>query len=532
MSGFKKYKIYCATENKDKTVLASTPPTTCPADNTHTVRLKSVAVMESNPNGDILEVLETSEPATPNPGKNIIYFDINNGLLSTKDDQGTVRKYYGSKQNVIYVSALGESDFTNIKDAVDAANAMLPGVSSAVLVQPGTYIENNPIIVGSGVSLVSVGGAMNTTIVPSDPTKRLLVPDGVSSIRGFTLYGVTSNAAVYYDGSQGSATLNESLIANCDTGVHIVNGPGIYFVSEVAARCLSFPTTTTVNTGVLVESGGFAILSDIGLLGQDGNKMDIGIKSTGKNADTSAPSTILAMGGTMEYCSRSCVVDNGARLENYMMRISNSDKAIQVGNLGTDSSIMINNTSIYDSSVYDLEILSTDGNICAMATNMDQQKISNPHDVNLKTFTFDSDGTQHIYSNIVVHGNFDISNGSLTGLRSGLNIDMNATTSETDYVTFNRIRFPGTIRSGIPGDIKFIAKQDPSVADYSLRIIDQTHSGNLICELNGLNNNDDQIITCTDFGNLSPTECIWYVQGKVNGGTGNIYVYNTQINRN
>lgn len=120
----------------------------------------------------------------------------------------------------------------------------------------------------------------------------------------------------------------------------------------------------------------------------------------------------------------------------------------------------------------------------------------------------------------------------IDAIRQILSVDMNATTNNERYETFNRVIFPGTLSFEIPSGIKFIAKKDRSVTTYSLRIIDQhfAEKENVICEMTDLDNDDDQVVTCDKIENLSTEESIWYIQGKIDGGSGNIYVYNAHIN--
>lgn len=118
-----------------------------------------------------------------------------------KNVQGTcdyaVNKYHEEKtkqqeqkKETLHVCTWS-ADFTSIKAAVEAANAKLPDVVCTILVQPGEYIEENPIRVGSGISIMSTRGASNTIIKAKNQEEELIIPDGKIRIEGFNLDGKT-----------------------------------------------------------------------------------------------------------------------------------------------------------------------------------------------------------------------------------------------------------------------------------------------------------------------------------------------------
>lgn len=532
---YRRYKIYCVDEAVDKFVTATSAPTVCPTNASHTVRTKSVAVIDENPNGYIIEIAKTTTPSTPGLNKNIMYFDSTSGLFSTMNDVGFIRKYYGSKNNVIYVSPQGESDYTTIKDAVSAANAMLPSIPSTVLVQPGTYIENNPITIGSTVSLLSVGGPLNTIVTAQNPTSRLFVQQVASGIRGFTMAGVTGNDAVYFDGSLGQASINECLILNSKTGVHVVNGPGIYSCNRVAAMAKSTPSSTTIGTAYLAEDGGMMLMTDCVAQGYAGNLIGVGYKATGINGVSSAPSKVLFMGGATTYCTSGAVVDNGGVVETYTLRADNNADSFVMGNLGTTSSLLINNTTIYNSSVNDLNILSTGGTIRAFSSQLDPSKISNPNNVRLQTVTCKPNGDTFNYANTTIYGNLAISGnlnitGNVIGIYSGVNFPINGTVNTDNYSILGRMIFPGTTIIGDPTNLKCITRQDAGAVDHTIIITDSTNGNAVVATTGNLTNTSEAITTITQLGNLSTTEAIWHIHAGVNNTSGNVFIYDLQLN--
>lgn len=540
MSSYKTFKIYCATESIDKFVDSTTPPTVCPTDSGHTVRLNSVSVVDENPFGRIIEVLETTEPSTPPENKNIIYFDSADSLLATKDDTGFVRKYYGSKTNVIYVSPLGESDFLTIKDAVVAANAKLPSIQSTIIVQPGTYSENNPITIGAGISLVSAGGPQNTVVIAQNPSSRLFIVSASTSIRGFTLSGVTGNAAIYHDGSAGQASVNEAVILNSDVGIQTVNGPSFCFANKVLTASTLTPGNTTVNTSFLAQNGGAMLLTNPACNGVSARRIGLGYKSVGKNSGTSVPSKMITISGIMAYCDTGASCDNGGANETYMMKIDNSNTAFLIGNLGTDSSLLVNNTTITNSSTYDLNVQATNATVRAMASQMDTAtKVNNPNNVPLRIFTSDTSGNQNVYADLNVYGNINISGnlgvtGNVSGIYGGISVNVDGTTATNGtYVTLARVIFPGTTTFGVPTSIKFVSKQDVTTAvNHNVRILDNTNGNAVVCTSDTLTNTTEAINSITTIGNLSTDSSNWYIQGKVDNtlGIGNMYLYTLQIN--
>jgi len=126
----------------------------------------------------------------------------------------------------VYISQEEKSgQYTTIRAALDAN----PTPNTIFLVHPGTYIENNPLVLPVSCLLVGAGTTAQITIVAANPASNLIVMNPWSKVDSMIITGATSACGIYFDGSvpptSAYALFEECIITNCDTLVRAENGP-------------------------------------------------------------------------------------------------------------------------------------------------------------------------------------------------------------------------------------------------------------------------------------------------------------------
>ena len=81
---------------------------------------------------------------------------------------------FGDLTTTITVGNTG-GDYQSIKDAIDSITDASQLKPYAVLVYPGVYTEDNPIVMKEFISLRSEGGAYVTGIAPSNTNQNIIV---------------------------------------------------------------------------------------------------------------------------------------------------------------------------------------------------------------------------------------------------------------------------------------------------------------------------------------------------------------------
>lgn len=153
------------------------------------------------------------------------------------------------------VVSKNNGQFTSIGDAISYINT-LSDTSVIIKLFPGTYMENNPLILPANACLKGQGSAGNTIIVATKPD-ILLKTTQQNYVSGVSLVGGT--IGLYHDGSNVSAfsILRDCLIqmqANA-VGISVQNG----FGSLVAQNISIFTSATDANpktgSAVIVNGG-------------------------------------------------------------------------------------------------------------------------------------------------------------------------------------------------------------------------------------------------------------------------------------
>ena len=98
---------------------------------------------------------------------------------------GTEYTYFGTQSKEIHISKNTTEKYRTLGDAIAANNSP----NNIFIIHPGTYIENNPIIIPLGSSIKSIGTAQNTTLIAQNPSSDLIVLGTNCRIFGISLFG-------------------------------------------------------------------------------------------------------------------------------------------------------------------------------------------------------------------------------------------------------------------------------------------------------------------------------------------------------
>jgi hypothetical protein len=150
------------------------------------------------------------------------------GVFYMMEDSTTnprwIRKYVknnavGLTENTIYVSPVN-GDYTSVKDALDGITDNSGVNRYVILVAPGIYIEDNPIIGKEFVTVRSLGDNNTVRIAAQNTDQDLFIGDNFFFIEGVSLFGVTGSDkyAVRMD-SVGEMLIDACIFTDCSNGV-------------------------------------------------------------------------------------------------------------------------------------------------------------------------------------------------------------------------------------------------------------------------------------------------------------------------
>jgi len=332
------YELYCETEQTwVKTDWAASEPTTCPNNAAHTVTSGSTHIVKT-------------------------------------------RKFKEVK-----IAKSGEdADYSTISEALAAETA----TEIVFTIGPGTYVENNPLVLRNGVVLRSYGNPENTIITAQNPNSDLIVLGTKCSIRGLTLSGATGPGArgVYLDGTQSGgygkfSMVGECMIKNCDIGMESdgKNIPAGAPDSLLAIFCLVQTTSGVRAKGVYVHSKGQFISLSSQIIGVPSPSVPItnAIECTGSGSKVSMTTS------SAWYCTNAIVLDDGAEGEFQLITIKYCNKAIVIGPTGTTTRISGDSIYMKNSITYDMDIQADNAILEMNSGLLHENLVNNPNAVKL-----------------------------------------------------------------------------------------------------------------------------------------------------
>ena len=316
-------------------------------------------------------------------GGNLVY-DNSNKTFNYSNGSEWVPVYGGSPFPGVIITVHPTSikaDFKTIKEALAEATSLLPTISS-VLVYPSTYVEDNPLIVPNGISVVGFTGPLAITVVAANPGSDLFQVGNGCLLDTLTMFG--GNIAVNYDGSTGSkagSILRACVIVDSTIGVRSCVGPGELFCVQTLVRSLF----GSVTKGFECITGGKMRCFTSGGFGLPLNPVGIGISCE------DVGSLLVFFSGGFQECVTMAVVDNAGRLEIKSAFIRDSDTALKVDSTGTTSILLVSDATILNSAIYDLDIQSTNATVEISGGTLRTDLINNPNNVTVFSNSFSTE---------------------------------------------------------------------------------------------------------------------------------------------
>jgi hypothetical protein len=322
-------------------------------------------------------------------------FTIVNHPLPTNDTDVVNKAYvdttlndglYPSNNNVFVVSKSGVlGTFSTIKDAVNSAN--LVGDKARVSVEPGSYVEDNPIVVGSRVSVDGVDSARTVYVFPSDPTSPVFRMQAASELKGIRIDGANGvgGTGIYFDGYSVVALsiIGTCMITNCETGIHCDGSPGVIIIRDTIVT--SDPNSLTkLNTGVKLSNGCDVHILDCGINGYDHVALRLD-----KGLVVESTASLTATNLNISGCEYGIYLDNGGKVYHNSSRFIDNLTSLYFAN---DTWFFQSSVNYLNSTNWDIDIQSTSNeSILITSCSLDRTKINNPNDIGLKFTGFSSD---------------------------------------------------------------------------------------------------------------------------------------------
>ena len=302
---------------------------------------------------------------------NIIKSDISNSTFT----------FLGNQPDEIHISKTNQTHYPSIKAALVARNE--PNI--VFIVYPGTYVEDNPLILPSGTCLLAQGNAENTFIVAQNANEDVLHIGIRCKIEGFTLVGssVLGSRGIYFDGTQSGglgrfSAIFETYIVGCNIGIEIDGkdvGMGVdtLYLREI----LIVSTTYTIDRGIYCHSRGQAITMGVNIAGNPNFIINRGIFCTDAGSKVSMTTSSVWFSDTGLY------IDNNGEIELQLLTSKYCNTALYVGTSGTTSAINGGLLNAISSTNYDIDIQASDASIHLQSGIIDILKILNPNNVKI-----------------------------------------------------------------------------------------------------------------------------------------------------
>ena len=296
-----------------------------------------------------------------------------------KNNLGTSYTYFGTQASEIHISKDTKASYRTLGDAIAANNSP----NNVFIIHPGTYIENNPIVIPIGSSVRSLGTSQNTTLIALNPSSDLLILGINCRVFGLTLFGSYGSGArgIYMDGSASGGygrlcILGEVIVSNCDIGVESNGNNGSGVIDTLYADKLIIQANSkSLTYGVYCHSGGQFIATTSYVLGTPG------YFSVGKSYYcVGANSKISLITGASWFCTTGLELDDSGTAEISLLSVNYSVTGIKFGTTGTSRG-NINSLSIRNSALYDLDIQASSINLSIYTSFLDDSKFNNPNNV-------------------------------------------------------------------------------------------------------------------------------------------------------
>jgi len=290
-------------------------------------------------------------------------------------------KYFGNDKLEIIISKNSQSHYNSIKEAIIDNN--IP--NQIFVIYPGTYVENNPLILPEGATLVAIGSATTTLIVAQNPNSDLIVLNQKCKLSGITFYGAygTGSRGIYFDSSQSGGNgqfsiIGECVVLDCNIGVEC-DGKNITAGSDTIF-CDKFVVGTkylATSKGIYCHSGGQFITTTCYAYGSPTNSIAQAYCCVGQNSKISLSNASVWFSGIGLF------LDNLGEAEISLLNLQYNNIGAIVGPNGLASRLSATSIIFRNSTTYDVDIQAIAANVEIYSSFLDDAKLNNPNNVNI-----------------------------------------------------------------------------------------------------------------------------------------------------
>jgi len=304
---------------------------------------------------------------------------------------------------ILHVGANG--DYTNVKDAMDSITDSSGSKPYTILVTPGVYEENNPIVSKAFVSVFGIGSTgavrLNATNAGNLFTGSVLI-----AFTNVTFGNVTSGYAVEM-ATLGGISIDGCVIGDCENGIHVNHVSSAVVITNSTSIGINTGNLFEVTSGQLTLSG--LTVTDqttVGTIvkGVGGRVMVNGVDSFGSNVTTGFDmfNTVATLRGINLENSTDGIVINGGSSHTTISGVEIHDCTNDGLRIGTGN-VDVNALHISNSAQYNVNITGAAIVLGNIITILDNTNIS-PSATVIGLGISDKEGD----SGVVVYGEFSV----------------------------------------------------------------------------------------------------------------------------
>ena len=304
-----------------------------------------------------------------------------NNLMSTQILNGQYQ-YFGDQKFEIIISKNTQSHYNSLQAAILANNTP----NNVFIIFPGTYIENNPIILPSGTTITAVGSTNNTVVVAQNSSQDLIVMNQQCKLTGMTFAGAYSSGSrgIYFDGSLSGglgkfSVVEECMIVDCNIAIESNGNNGVGAIDTLFSdKVIISAHSHSLSKGVYCHNKGQFIATTFYVYGIPGF---FPITNAYYCSDPSSKMSLVT--ASSWYCTMGLFIDNLGDAEISLLNIQSCGIGAQIGPNGTTTRLSAGSLIFNNSTIYDLDIQSIGANVEIYSSFLTDSKLNNPNNVNI-----------------------------------------------------------------------------------------------------------------------------------------------------
>lgn len=297
------------------------------------------------------------------------------------------KKIYGSQDNEIIIDKFGQGDFTTIKAAIEYYNNTSSTDGAVLIVRPGTYIEDNPLILPDRCNIKSRGTPGNTKIIAANNSAPLIILGKWCEVCGINTIGPANNIAFQFNCSPAAGSfskIEDCIIYNCDIGIDCYGDTSSVRDTLLITCVLIHAASQNGTAAINIYDGGFLIANKLIITGTPPSYS----WATGLSCVGSINSSATIMTMTCQYCDKGVVI-NGGFYQNVTSAIQFNNIGLEIGP-NADGKLIIANSRLENNINLDLNILTNIVDLQIVSIFLSQDKINTPTDyvINMDQYTY------------------------------------------------------------------------------------------------------------------------------------------------